>query len=106
MCAGKFVDAATAFGAFLRQFPQSGYLPSARFWLGNAQYATGFLKHGHEVMIGTRSRDKVKDWQEKNPRGNVGSNKEAAGWADIIVPGNVTEWRRLSTAIEEWGRIN
>ncbi len=37
---GKFVDAATAFGAFLRQFPQSGYLPSARFWLGNAQYAT------------------------------------------------------------------
>ena len=37
---GKFVDAATAFGAFLRRFPQSGYLPSARFWLGNAQYAT------------------------------------------------------------------
>ena len=37
---GKFADAATAFGAFLRQFPQSGYLPSARFWLGNAQYAT------------------------------------------------------------------
>ena len=37
---GKIVDAATAFGAFLRQFPQSGYLPSARFWLGNAQYAT------------------------------------------------------------------
>ena len=37
---GKFADAATAFAAFLRQFPQSGYLPSARFWLGNAQYAT------------------------------------------------------------------
>jgi predicted dinucleotide-binding enzyme len=47
--------------------------------------ATGFLKHGHEVMIGTRSPEKVKDWQEKNPRGKVVSNKEAAAWADIIV---------------------
>jgi predicted dinucleotide-binding enzyme len=27
----------------------------------------------------------VKDWQEKNPRGKVGSHKEAAAWADIIV---------------------
>ena len=47
--------------------------------------AAGFLNHVHEVMIGTLSPDKVKDWQEKNPRGNVGSNKEAAAWADIIV---------------------
>lgn len=38
--AGKFAESATAFGAFLRQYPQSGYVPSARFWLGNAQYAT------------------------------------------------------------------
>ncbi|HRM92995.1 MAG TPA: YbgF trimerization domain-containing protein, partial [Alicycliphilus sp.] len=37
---GKFPEAATAFGSFMRQYPQSGYLPSARFWLGNAQYAT------------------------------------------------------------------
>ncbi|MBS0294354.1 MAG: tol-pal system protein YbgF [Proteobacteria bacterium] len=37
---GKFPDAATAFGNFVRQYPQSGYVPSARFWLGNAQYAT------------------------------------------------------------------
>ena len=47
--------------------------------------ASGFLKHGHDVMIGTRSPEKVSDWQEKNPRGKVGSNKEAAAWADIIV---------------------
>jgi predicted dinucleotide-binding enzyme len=47
--------------------------------------ATGFLKHGHDVMIGTRSPEKVKDWQEKNPQGKVGSHKEAAAWADIIV---------------------
>ena len=37
---GKFPDAVTAFQAFVRKYPQSGYLPSARFWLGNAQYAT------------------------------------------------------------------
>lgn len=37
--AGKFADAKTAFAGFVRQYPRSGYLPSARFWLGNAQYA-------------------------------------------------------------------
>lgn len=37
---GKFADAGAAFGAFVRQYPRSGYVPSARFWLGNAQYAT------------------------------------------------------------------
>ncbi|WCM91637.1 tol-pal system protein YbgF [Acidovorax sp. NCPPB 2350] len=37
---GKFPDAVSVFGNFLRQYPRSGYVPSARFWLGNAQYAT------------------------------------------------------------------
>lgn len=37
---GRFADAVPAFASFLRQYPQSGYAPSARFWLGNAQYAT------------------------------------------------------------------
>lgn len=36
---GKFAEAEAAFSAFVRQYPRSGYLPSARFWLGNAQYA-------------------------------------------------------------------
>lgn len=36
---GKFAEAEAAFAAFVRQYPRSGYLPSARFWLGNAQYA-------------------------------------------------------------------
>ena len=38
--AGKFPEATAAFGGFLAQYPQSGYQPSARFWLANAQYAT------------------------------------------------------------------
>lgn len=37
---GKFAEAGTAFTAFVRQYPRSGFGPSARFWLGNAQYAT------------------------------------------------------------------
>ena len=38
--AGDFTPAATALADFIRRFPQSGYIPSALFWLGNAQYAT------------------------------------------------------------------
>lgn len=37
---GKFSDASTVFSSFLRQYPRSGYASSARFWLGNAQYAS------------------------------------------------------------------
>lgn len=37
---GKFPEAGAAFAAFVRQYPRSGYAPTARFWLGNAQYAT------------------------------------------------------------------
>jgi tol-pal system protein YbgF len=34
-----FPAAQTAFSDFTRRYPQSGYNPSALFWLGNAQYA-------------------------------------------------------------------
>ncbi|MBP6404063.1 MAG: tol-pal system protein YbgF [Ramlibacter sp.] len=37
---GEFAPAQAAFGDFLKRYPQSGYVPSALFWLGNAQYAT------------------------------------------------------------------
>lgn len=47
--------------------------------------ASGFLKHGHQVMIATRESSKVNDWLEKNPGGKVGTHKEVAKWADIIV---------------------
>jgi tol-pal system protein YbgF len=36
---GDFVAAQAAFADFLKRFPQSGYKPTALFWLGNAQYA-------------------------------------------------------------------
>lgn len=37
---GDFAAAGTAFTAFVKKYPQSGYSASALFWLGNAQYAT------------------------------------------------------------------
>ena len=37
---GNFPAAQSVFLEFLKRYPQSGYGPSALFWLGNAQYAT------------------------------------------------------------------
>ena len=37
---GEFPAAQTGFVDFVKRYPQSGYAPSALFWLGNAQYAT------------------------------------------------------------------
>lgn len=36
---GDFPAARKAFAAFVNAYPNSGYMPSARFWLGNTQYA-------------------------------------------------------------------
>ena len=35
---GDFDKAATALGTFVQRYPASGYIDSARFWLGNALY--------------------------------------------------------------------
>lgn len=40
----EFPQAATAFNAFLRRYPESGYTPSVLYWLGNAQYAARAYK--------------------------------------------------------------
>ena len=36
---GEFPAAQTAFADFIKRYPQSGFRPTALFWLGNAQYA-------------------------------------------------------------------
>jgi tol-pal system protein YbgF len=41
---GDFPAAQTGFFEFVKRYPQSGYGPSALFWLGNAQYATRAYK--------------------------------------------------------------
>ncbi|MBD7961502.1 tol-pal system protein YbgF [Comamonas sp. Sa2CVA6] len=37
--AGEFAEARKTFASFVNTYPSSGYVPSARFWLGNTQYA-------------------------------------------------------------------
>ena len=48
---GEFAGAQTAFLGLIGRYPKSGYLPSALFWLGNAQYATRDYK---EAIINFR----------------------------------------------------
>ncbi|NUM76512.1 NAD(P)-binding domain-containing protein [candidate division KSB1 bacterium] len=48
--------------------------------------ANGFLEHGYEVMIGTRSAEKLSAWKEKaGASGRIGSFAEAAAFGDVIV---------------------
>jgi 8-hydroxy-5-deazaflavin:NADPH oxidoreductase len=47
--------------------------------------AAGFLKHGHEVAIGTREPAKLKDWAEKNEGAAVKSSADAATFGDVVV---------------------
>jgi len=45
----------------------------------------GFLKHGHEVMLGTGTLAKLADWSAQHPGARVGSFADAAGFADVAV---------------------
>ena len=47
--------------------------------------ASGFLKHGHDVLMGTRSPAKLADWAKQNPKGRIGSFAEAATFAELAV---------------------
>ncbi|HEV7479192.1 MAG TPA: NAD(P)-binding domain-containing protein [Roseiarcus sp.] len=47
--------------------------------------AAGFLKHGHQVEIGTRDPAKLKDWSAKTPGAAVKSFAEAAAFGDVVV---------------------
>jgi predicted dinucleotide-binding enzyme len=46
---------------------------------------SGFLKHGHEVMMGTRTASKLADWAKQNPKGKVGTFADAAKFAELVV---------------------
>jgi hypothetical protein len=45
----------------------------------------GFLKHGHEVALGTREPAKLKDWSVKHNGAAVKSSAEAAAFGDVVV---------------------
>jgi len=47
---------------------------------------SGFLKYGHEVMLGTRDAGKLAEWQEKGgAKAHVGSFEDAAKFGGIVV---------------------
>jgi predicted dinucleotide-binding enzyme len=47
--------------------------------------AGGFLKHGHEVMMGTRTAAKLADWGRQNPEARIGTFADAAGFGELVV---------------------
>ena len=47
--------------------------------------AAGFLKHGHEVMMGTREPAKLAEWAKAHPKARIGSSSEAAAFAEMVV---------------------
>jgi predicted dinucleotide-binding enzyme len=47
--------------------------------------ASGFLKHGHDVMMGTRASSNLTDWAKENRNGAVGRFADAARFADVVV---------------------
>jgi predicted dinucleotide-binding enzyme len=46
---------------------------------------SGFVKHGHNVTMGTRTPAKLAEWATLNPRGSIGSFFDAAKSAESIV---------------------
>jgi hypothetical protein len=47
--------------------------------------AAGLLRHGHEVVLGTRVPGKLADWAAKNPKARAGSLAEAAGFGELVI---------------------
>jgi hypothetical protein len=47
--------------------------------------ASGFLKHGHDTMVGTRDTSKLAEWAGQNPQGRVGSFSETAAFGQVVV---------------------
>jgi predicted dinucleotide-binding enzyme len=47
--------------------------------------AGGFLKHGHEVTLGTRTPDKLAEWAAKNPIARIANFADAAKFGELVV---------------------
>jgi predicted dinucleotide-binding enzyme len=47
--------------------------------------AGGFLKHGHDVRLGTRTPSKLASWAQQNPKGSVGDFAETARFGELVV---------------------
>jgi 8-hydroxy-5-deazaflavin:NADPH oxidoreductase len=46
---------------------------------------SGFLKHGHDVTLGTRAPGKLADWAKQNPKSRIGGFADAAKFGELVV---------------------
>jgi hypothetical protein len=46
--------------------------------------ALGFVKNGHQVMLGTRTAAKLADWAKQNPKVQIGSFTDTAKFGEVI----------------------
>ena len=57
--------------------------------LGSGQVAqvlaSGFIKHGYDVMVASSDISKLTEWKSKNPTGKPGSFEETAKFGDTLV---------------------
>ncbi len=65
--------------------------------------ASGFIKHGHEVVLGSRTPEKLKDWAAANPSGKTGNFADAAAFGEVVVLAvkGSAAWEALRRAGEE-----
>ncbi|HTV82431.1 MAG TPA: NAD(P)-binding domain-containing protein [Acidobacteriaceae bacterium] len=47
--------------------------------------AAGFLKHGYEILIGTREPAKLAQWKGAHPKALLGSFSDAAAFGEVVV---------------------
>jgi len=47
--------------------------------------AGGFLKYGHDVVLGTRDPHKVADWSAQHPKARIGSFADAAKLGEVVL---------------------
>jgi 8-hydroxy-5-deazaflavin:NADPH oxidoreductase len=47
--------------------------------------AAGLIRHGHQVMVGTRDAAKLAQWRQGNSKAQVGSTKDAAAFGEAVV---------------------
>lgn len=65
----------------------------------------GFVKHGHEVWIGTREPGKLAEWAGKvGPKAHVVSSAEAARQGELLVV--ATRWEGTEAALKQAGPEN
>ncbi|MCB9223375.1 MAG: NAD(P)-binding domain-containing protein [Crocinitomicaceae bacterium] len=65
---------------------------------------TGFLKHGYDVMLGSRDLSKLDEWKSANAGAKTGSFSDAANFGEIVVL--AVSGRHASSALKLIGADN